>query len=109
MPPFHNLSALDTVQSNSQTVPVPSGGGIYQSFNALAVGLGDVRVSNVTFAFEDGTSEDTAIIVAPWYSGGSIFNGPISTYAYLVHSMIFMLNEHFTDLFTMRTRRTTMV
>ena len=82
---------------------------MYQSFNALAVGLGDVRVSNVTFAFEDGTSEDTAIIVAPWYSGGSIFNGPISTYASPLRSMTFVLNELFEDLFTMRTLRTTMV
>ncbi|KAI0319261.1 glycoside hydrolase family 29 protein [Amylostereum chailletii] len=78
LPPFHNLSALDAVKSSSQTVTLPTPTQI-QSFNALAIAYPAVSVANLTLNFDDNTSDLVSIIVAPWYSSGSMFDGPIFT------------------------------
>src|SRR5882762_1731063 len=85
LPPFHNATALDTVRTRSQTVNVMEDGVRVQSFHALAVavwqppsGIGP-SITSVIYNFADNTSEPVDIIVAPWFSRGSIFVGPIFT------------------------------
>ncbi|TFY74480.1 hypothetical protein EWM64_g9533 [Hericium alpestre] len=83
LPPFHDTSSKDTVCSAGQTLTIPNGGGRFQSFNALGAAIWPAgsgpspMISNVMLNFDDNTSEDMTIIIAPWFSSGSVFTGPI--------------------------------
>ncbi|KAI0036162.1 glycoside hydrolase family 29 protein [Vararia minispora EC-137] len=77
LPPFHDASANDAIKASGQTVSVPTGA--YQVFSALAISFPGTDSANVTVNFADGSSTVAPIIVAPWYSSGSMFDGPIWT------------------------------
>ncbi|KAA1470747.1 glycoside hydrolase family 29 protein [Dentipellis sp. KUC8613] len=84
LPPFHNVSAADTIRSNGQVLNVT--GGRFQSFHALGAAIWNPSsnpapaVSNVTLHFSDGSAEDMTIIISPWFSAGAVFPGPIYMY-----------------------------
>jgi len=57
----------------------------FQPFNAIAVAVcpptsnAGPTVASLTYDFADNTSEPVDMIIAPWFSSGSIFDGPIFT------------------------------
>jgi hypothetical protein len=77
LPPFQSTSN-DAIKASGQTVDVP--GGIYQGLSALAISFPGTDSANLTINFADGTTAVAPIIVAPWYSVGSLFDGPIWVY-----------------------------
>ena len=79
LPPFHDASANDPIKASGQTITIPEPQ-LFQSFNTLAISFPGVDAGNLTVNFDDGTSTEVSIIIAPWYSQGSMFDGPIWTY-----------------------------
>ncbi|KZV75904.1 glycoside hydrolase family 29 protein [Peniophora sp. CONT] len=76
LPPFHDASANDAIKASGQTINIPEPQ-LFQSFNTLAISFPGVDAGNLTVNFDDGSSTEVSIIIAPWYSQGSIFDGPI--------------------------------
>lgn len=80
LPPFHNSQAFDTVNASLQVIPVPNGN--YQSFHSLLTwssytGSG-AKAANISFNFEDGSSEISGLIIGSWWSRNP-YDGPIRT------------------------------
>jgi len=88
MTPFDDPTAMDFMKSNSQTIDFNDAGvpvKRYQALHALAASIwnpssyAQARPGNLTLHFTDGTTQQTGIIVGPWFSD-SPFNGPIHTF-----------------------------
>ena len=77
LPPFHDPTAFDVVAASSQVLSVPQGN--YQAFHALMTWAGNgARAIDVTFNFEDGSSDVASLIIGSWWDTNP-YDGAIHT------------------------------
>ena len=86
LPPFHNPSALDTIRSASQVVPIPNNTG-FHSLHLLATAVTqpnhpaenrDYALGNINFTFADGSTSSAGFVIGGWWNDNP-FDGPIQT------------------------------